>query len=344
MSTVHHQSRRKTVFTLLGVAVGLWVLLGLMGLATNGPSASHSRMGSAILADFGAARVDASRIRFTLADESYTLERSSAGWVMAETGGYPVRLDRIADLASGLETLSYDERRTNDPYKHDRLGLGDPIEGGNGVLVEVFRAENELSHAVIVGRKNEDLYVRDPGNTQSYRASGSLPPFYNRRAWLDLDIVDIEPAAIRSVRITDSRNRTLYLRRAEGSDARSFTPAPPNQNDRLISRLAASATALAITRLTPQDVKPAEDLINDPIARHISETFDGLEINLQAYREPNGFWVTLRAIEAGEGARRAEVINEKAEGWAFRISDYDFQDFTPSVTSIVEPAPLVLTP
>lgn len=339
MSSVHHQSRRKSVVTLLGVAVGLWALLGLMGLATGTASTSHSRMGSAILPDFGASRVEASRIRFTLADESYTLERSSTGWVMAETGGYPVRLDRIADLAGGLETLSYDARRTNDPYKHDRLGLGDPVEGGNGVLVEVFGTENELSHAVIVGRKNEDLYVREPGNTQSYRASGSLPPFYNRRAWLDLDIVDIDPAAIRSVRITDARDRTLYLRRAEGRDARSFSPAPPNQDDRLISRLAASSTALAITRLTPQDVKPAEDLINGPIARHISETFDGLEINLQAYREPNGFWVTLRAIEAGEGARRAEVINQKAEGWAFRISDYDFQDFTPSVTSIVEPAP-----
>ncbi|MEL6664992.1 MAG: DUF4340 domain-containing protein [Pseudomonadota bacterium] len=344
MSAVHHQSRRKTALTLLAIAVGLWVSLGLMSLATSGPGASQSRMGSAVLSDFGATRVDASRIRFTLADESYTLERSSKGWVMAETGGYPVRLDRIADLASGLETLSYDERRTDDPYKHDRLGLGDPTEGGNGVLVEVFGPENELSHAVIVGRKNEDLYVRDPGNTQSYRADGSLPPFYNRRAWLDLDIVDIDPAAIRSVRIIDSRNRTLYLRRAEGSDSRSFAPAPPNQNDRLISRLAASASALAITRLSPQDVKPAEDLINGPIARHISETFDGLEINLQAYREPNGFWVTLRAIEAGEGARRAEVINEKAEGWAFRISDYDFQDFTPSVTSIVEPAPAPSAP
>jgi hypothetical protein len=104
----------------------------------------------------------------------------------------------------------------------------------------------------------------------------------------------------------------------------------------LISRLAASTTALAVTRLNPVDVKPASDLTTDPIARHISETFDGLEIDLRAYREPFGLWVTLRAVEAGEGARRAAAINEKAEGWAFRITDYDFQDFTPDVLSIVE--------
>ncbi|MFN3213415.1 MAG: DUF4340 domain-containing protein [Henriciella sp.] len=340
MSRIHQNSRRKSVLILLVVAVGLWVLLGLTHLTTSPPSASHNRMGEPILAGFGAQRAEAQRIRFTLADESYTLERTAAGWVMAETGGYPVRRDRIAELAGGLETLSFDVRRTDDPYKHDRLGLGDPTEGGNGVLLEVFGPENALTQSVVIGRKNEDLYVRNPGETQTFRADGSLPPFYNRRAWLDLSIAEIDPAAIRSVRITDSSNRSLYLRRAEGNDARSFRPAPPNQNDRLISRLAASSTALAITRLTPQDVKPAADLINAPIARHISETFDGLEIDLQAFREPNGFWVTLRAVEAGEGARRAEAINAKAEGWAFRISDYDFQDLTPSVTSIVEPAPL----
>ncbi|MEO1305879.1 MAG: hypothetical protein AAFV37_12955, partial [Pseudomonadota bacterium] len=133
-----------------------------------------------------------------------------------------------------------------------------------------------------------------------------------------------------------SNRRDLYLRRAEGEGARSFQPAPPNQDDRLISRLAASTTALAITRLSPLDVKPEADLVTAPVARHISETFDGLEVDLRAFREPGGLWVTVRAVEAGEGARRAEVINEKAEGWAFRITDYDFQDFTPNVLSIVE--------
>ena len=91
-----------------------------------------------------------------------------------------------------------------------------------------------------------------------------------------------------------------------------------------------------MTRLSPLDVKPAADLLTQPVARHISETFDGLEIDLRAYREGDGVWVTLRAVEAGEGARRAEVINDKAEGWAFRLTDYDFQDFTPDVLSIVE--------
>ena len=336
MSQSHHVHRRRGVLVLAGLAVGLWAILGLTSLTAGSTSNLHARMGDAVLEDFSRRRTDSQRIRFTLADESYTLARSAAGWTLEETGGYPVRPDRLAELAGGLETLSFDEKRTDDPYKHDRIGLGHPEQDGNGALVEIFGPDAELMHSLIIGRKNDTLYVRDPDEAQTYRANGTLPPFYNRRAWLDLDIIEIDPSAIRSARITDTRDRSLYLRRPEGADTRSFRPAPPNQNDRLISRLAASTTALAVTRLTPVDVKPAADLTTEPVARHISETFDGLEVDLRAYREPYGLWVTLRAVEAGEGARRAEAINEKAEGWAFRITDYDFQDFTPDVSSIVE--------
>lgn len=336
MINSHHQNRRRNVTALVGLSIGLWLLLAVTGL-TNGPTGNtHSRMGAAVWDGFSQTRAESQKIRFTLADDSYTLARTAAGWTLEETGGYPVRPDRLAELAGGLETLSFDERRTNDPYKHDRIGLGNPAEGGNGALVEVFGQESELIHSLIIGRKNDTIYVRDPEQTQTYRAEGTLPPFYNRRAWLDLDIIQIDPSAIRSVRITDAEGQGLYLRRAEGNDTRSFRPAPPHQDDRLISRLAASSTALAISRLSPADVKPASDLTTQPIARHISETFDGLEVDLRAYREPYGLWVTLRAVEAGEGARRAVAINQKAEGWAFRITDYDFQDFTPAVSDIVE--------
>lgn len=336
MTQARAHTRSRRILVLLLIAVGLWLLVGLNSLTKGSDSGLHAQMGEPVLTGFSETRADAQRIRFTLADEAYTLARTASGWVLEETGGYPIRPDRLSDLASGLETLSFDEKRTDDPYKHDRIGLGDPLQGGNGALVEVFGSDGALTHSLIVGRKSDTIYVRAPDQDQTYRSAGTLPPFYNRRAWLDLDILDIEPSAIRSVRITDSSNRTLYLRRNVGGDARSFKPAPPNQDDTLISRLSASTTALAVTRLTPLDVKPMADLTTAPIAQHISETFDGLEISLFAYREPGGLWVTLRAVEAGEGARRAEVINERAEGWAFRITDYDFQDFTPDVLSIVE--------
>ena len=336
MSALKDVTRRKRILWLALIALGLWLLLALSSLTNPAPSGEHSRLDAPVLSGFDEMRSEAGRIRFTLADENYTLMRSASGWVMEDAGGYPIRPERLAELASGLETLRYDEKRTDDPYKHDLIGLGDPTEGGNGALLEVFGGEGDLEYSLIIGRKADAIYFRAPGDTQTYRAKGDLPPFYNRRAWLEFEIVSIEPAAIRSVRLTDRFGETLYLRRPTGADNRSFVPAPPNETDTLISRLSASTTALAITRLDPVDVKPASDLLTQPIARHISETFDGLEIELRAFEESDGLWVSLRAVEAGEGARRAEVINRKAEGWAFRLTDYDFQDFTLPVSEIVE--------
>ncbi len=340
MSKVRAEVRRKQVLTLAVTGVILWGLIGLSVLIAPSVDDLHPDIGKPVLAEFAEIRADAKTIRFTMADDTYTLSRTAQGWVMEESGRYPIRTDRFAALIKGLEALTFEQKRTKDPYKLDRIGLGDPTEDGNGVLVEVTGSDGEISASLLIGRKADAIYVRASDNPQTYRASGDLPPFYNRRAWLDFEIIDIDPSAIRSLRITDRRGRSLYLRRAPGSDVRSFRPAPPHQTDRLISRLGVSTTALAITRLSALDVKPAGELSTVPIARHISETFDGLEVDLRAYRETDGLWVTLRAVEAGEGARRAEAINGKTEGWAFRLSEYDFQDFTPSVTSLVARTPI----
>ena len=336
MSAVRARSRQRTLIAFAAAAGSLWGLIGVSQLVSRPHSDTHARVEAAVLPGFAETRARAAKIRFTMADDTYTLTRTANGWVMDEAGGYPVRTDRLAALATGLESLTYGEKRTRDPEKLNRIGLGDPGKGGNGVLIEVLEPDNTVSAALIVGRKDDHLYTRVPGNTQTYRLSGDLPPFYNRRAWLDFDIINIDPSAISSVRITDDAGQSLYLRRTPGADARSFRPAPPNGDDTLVDRLASSTTALAITRLSALDAKPASDLTTTPVARHISETFDGLEVDLSAYREPDGLWVTLRAVEAGEGARRAEAINDKAEGWAFRLSDYDFQDFTPRVASLVD--------
>ena len=336
MSNLRAGVRRRSILTLAGLAAALWGLIAVLGMTAPSTNGSHSAMGEPVLKGFAETRAEAQRIRFTMADDSYTLVRTAAGWVMEQSGNYPIRADRLADLASGLETLTFEQKRTHDPYKLDRIGLGDPAEGGTGVLIEVIGPDGTLTASLIAGRKAGRIYVRRPDDTQTYRAEGDLPPFYNRRAWLDFNIIEIDPTAIRSVRLTDAQGRELYLRRDAGSDARAFRPAPPNQNDRLINRLGASSAALAITRLSALDVKPASAITTPRIARHISETFDGLEIDLRAHIEPDGLWVTLRAVEAGEGARRAKAINHKAEGWAFRISDYDFQDFTPLVSELVE--------
>ncbi|WP_084420563.1 DUF4340 domain-containing protein [Henriciella litoralis] len=337
--SVRLDNRRMHVIRRLSlVAAGLWVALLLLVLFRPAQSDVSPRTGSPVLKNFSAVRADTGRIKITMADESYTLERRGEQWVMEETGGYPVRMDRLNTLAEGLETLTWGARRTSDPNRLSRLGLGDPTEGGNGVLVEVFASDGAKTAEMITGRRGDQLYARAPRENIAFQVNGELPPLYTHEAWLDLDIINIDASSISAVRMTDASGDSIYLTRPPGGSARSFTPAPPFQNDEIRSSLAVSTSALAISRFMPVDVKAESDLSGRPVARHISGTFDGLEIDLRAWREEDGYWATLRAVEAGEGARRARTINDKAQGWAFKLTEYDWREFAPDVSSLVSRA------
>lgn len=341
--TVARSRQRIRRLQIMGAIAGGLSLLALLAHMGDGDNPVVSgRTGQPVIPDFAAVRAEASEIRVTLADESYTLVNGEDGWKLGSTDGYHIRPDRLASLATGLENLTWGEGRTRDPDKFNRVGLGDPREGGTGALIEIVDDQGNIAASLITGRKGERIYGRRPGEDQAFQMNGELPPLYNHDAWLDFDILEINPDAVSAVRIYDSTGESIYLHRQVGTSERSFVPGPPFQDFRLVSRIAASTPALALTRFAPIGVKPASELETRPVGRHITQTHDGLEVDLSAYREPDGYFVTLRAIEAGEGAHRGSTINEKAEGWAFELSEYDWSEFTPRVSSIVRP-PEVIT-
>ena len=335
MSAVQDTSRRRLVRRLGLVAGALLILALSLSFMDGRNEARDPRLGTPVMPGVNAALDGIDAVRVTTSDTIYTLTRSPRGWVLQEAGGYPVRISRMASLAAGLETLTWEAARTSDPAKFNRIGLGDPRQGGTGALIETLNAEGAVISSLITGRKTDRIYARRPDDDVTFRVAGDLPPFYRSDAWLDLEIVEMPGEVIRAVRLVRTGGESLYLQRVVGGGPRAFRPAPPNQNDRLASRLAASGPALALTRLAPIDVKPLSALSTQPIAQHYTMTHDGLEVAVTAYREPDGFYITLHAVEAGEGARRAETINEKADGWAFRLNEYDWNDFTPEIRDIV---------
>lgn len=337
MKQTRARKRKTTLIGLSALAAALFALSAL-NLSSDANYNSSPRTGHFVFPRLNQTIETAKIIRVRLGDSAYTLKRAQAGsndWVMIESGNYPVRPDRLSALAEGLIGLEWGAKRTTDPTKLKLLGLGDPANGGNGAYLEVVSQDDSILSALITGRREDRLYARRPDETNAFRVIGNLPPLYTREAWLDLNIVDMAPDVIGAVRITDVRGDSLYLTRAPGTGSRAFRPAPPFESDQLISRLATSGPALALSRLAPIDVKPSAALETARIARHITSTHDGLEVDISAYREPDGFYITLRAVEAGEGARRAETINMKAEGWAFRLTEFDWNELTPPVSSIV---------
>lgn len=337
MSQLRDKQRTRRTLILAAMAAVMCVVALVSQMGGGAPVLVSERTGSAVFPNFAALRDEASGIRITLADESYTLVATGDGWRLGSPSGYPVRQDRLAELSSGLESLVWDTPRTDDEGKLNQIGLGDPRESGTGALLEILGQDGEPSAGLITGRKGEAIYARRPDEQQAFRVTGNLPPLYSSEAWLDLGFLDIHEDAVSAVRLTDSEGQSLFLQREVGSSDRAFRPAPPFQNYRLTSRLAVTGPALAMTRFLPIGVKPAASLQTQPVARHITQTHDGLEVDVHAYQEADGLFITLRAVEAGEGATRAEAINARAGGWAFELTAQDWADYTPLVSSIVKP-------
>lgn len=337
MSTLRDRQRTRRTLVMAGLAGALSLLAIAAHLGGGAPVRTSERTGEPVFPDFSAQRAEASGIRITLADETYMLVAASDGWRLGSREGYPVRQDQLTQLAVGLESLVWDTPRTDDPEKLGRIGLGDPRESGTGALLEVIGPDGRAGAALITGRKGEYIYARRPDETLAFRVTGNLPPLYSSEAWLDLGFLEIHEDAVSAVRLADSSGESLFLQREVGSSDRAFRPAPPYQNYRLTSRLAVTGPALALTRFLPIGVKPASALRTKALARHITQTHDGLEVDVRAYREADGFFITMRAIEAGEGATRGAAINERAAGWAFELTATDWADYTPLVATIVRP-------
>ncbi len=340
MSTVQMMRRKTVVRNLALIAGGLAALLIILSLLRTPEQPVHERTGKLVFSDVLSRIGDTPTLKVTTADTVYSLKEYTTGWGLVESGGFPVRPDQMDVLANALRSLSWGDVKTRDPGKFDRLGLGDPLEDGAGALVEVLDSNGAVAASLISGRKDGQIYGRLPEDDDlSFQLEGELPPLYTRQGWLDLGFLQIPQEVIKSVRLIRPDRESLYLSRPAGGGPRSFRPAPPNQNDRLISRIAATGPGLAITRFFPTDVKPASELQTKWVARHITVTHDALEIDIRAYAEPDGFFVTLSAVEAGNGANRAESINQRSEGWAFQLSEYDWTDFAPEITTIVRRGP-----
>ncbi|MEM8633766.1 MAG: DUF4340 domain-containing protein [Pseudomonadota bacterium] len=337
MTQERETRRRHMVYGLSGLAAVL-ALGNLAGRPNDSGYLLTEREGQLVFPRLARRAAAADTVRITIPDQIYTMVRDETfddRWLMAESGGYPVRADMMAALTRGLTSMEWGLTRTSDADKLDRIGLGNPETGGTGARIDILSERDSPLASLITGRKGDRLYARFSDENKSFRVTGDLPPLYRPQTWLDLDIIDMQEDAIGAVRITDRRGRGVFVTRPPGSSERAFRLAPPYQNDTLVSRNAIIGPALALSRLTPVDVRPAEDLETRSVGQHITTTHDGLEIAVAAYAEADGYFVTLRAIVAGEGAARAQTINARSEGWAFELDEIDWREFTPSVRSII---------
>lgn len=334
-------ARRLKLAAAAGAVAAMLFAAGLVSITLDARSASIPAVSGPVLEGWSARAPRAARIDITAADAQFQLARTEAGWVMPSRGNFPVSPERIAALDAALAELRFERAMTRDSEKFDRLGLGDPLAGGQGVRVSVLDANNTVLADLIAGaaqRDGDGVYVRPTGSVRAFAASGTLPPLADPGVWLGLNFWDFEPSAVARARIEPERGEAYFVQRA-GIAQRNYELMAPDDYG-LITGGAANGVARAGARLRFRDVRPAQELDGAFVARHSGATFSGLAYRFDFIAQGEARWAVI-SVEAlaDDAEERAERLRGLTEGWAFLVSEDAYERLTRPLDQLAEPRP-----
>lgn len=256
-----------------------------------------------------------------------SLDFASIGgiWTVVERDNYPAAQHRVERLLRGLADLVLVAPKTRRPALFGRLGLDDR-QGARSTLANVQDRTGKTVAALIIGRARfdplgggDEVYVRRPGDDQSWLARGALPLPARPVDWLDRRILDIPASRIASVALTGADGAVLRLRRS-GPEV-PFAPVDAPAGARVRNAAALTAPARALAGLDLDAVRPAVDLPvpDGGVATATVAMFDGLTIALRLFAASGHDWLTVAASGRGAAAAEAAALDARLGRWVYAV-------------------------
>ncbi len=297
--------------------------------------------GEPVLPDLEAKAAQVGAVEVLRGNSTMQLERTPDGWVLASNDGYPARTELVRALVASLAALTLDERMTAKPERHAELGLAWPDEAGDSRLVRFLSAEPGAGPVaeIVIGEERfspDSVFVRSPGEAQTWRARGRIQVPFEATAWLDRTLLSLPTDETQSVQfdgITVSRPAAT-----EGAEPAWRTPWDSTVADEEKERWSEAQVEAARTtlptfleRLEFEGVRRARaDAAKEPAWTASFRTM-GATVTLRGHREGEETWFTLDALPVpGASARPAEregdpfvpdweAFNARHSGWEYRL-------------------------
>jgi hypothetical protein len=267
-------------------------------------------------------------------------------WVIPQKSDYPASgstVDNMRDILAGMTTI---EPKTASPELYHAIGVDDPKDGDGLDVSAVDDHGHEIVHLIVgrtqnIGDENGavGLFVRKPGEAQSWlvRASSEIPS--TPENWLDKKVIDIEQSRIQSTTIAHPDGTSYEVRRQAKADLH-FTLSSMPAGRELANPNAPDGPALALVGFAFEDVKPAKDVDFNNSIRLTSRTFDGLVVTADVAKVGAQYWVQLDAANQSNTpsvAKEARAIDARTAGWAYKLADYKGAQFTTPLESLFKP-------
>ena len=271
----------------------------------------------------------ATKIEITNQGKTTTIERKGTPgnerWGLVDRGGYPIQDTKLRGMLTGLTELRLVEQRTTDPEQFGRLGLQDPdAKDSKSNLLRVLDASGQPMVSVIVGHRRvrtqakvaEQVYVRRPGENQTWLAEGTLQVDADPQLWLDRDVLNIAHTKIERVAVTRGE-QVLEMVGKDGKLSVTKPADPPALEEYRVEDV-----ARALESLTFQDVQPDSAPTGEALGQGAFTTTDGLTITATVLKGEKDIWARFAVTGDEKAKAEAERLQARLAGWTFQLGSW----------------------
>lgn len=254
--------------------------------------------------------VDVKRIRITVPEGAFNINRRDTGWQMYERSDYPVSNEKINEFAAQIAKLEKGEIAAQSPQQFDELGVGEPMEFGFGTIIELFDAQDQLINATHIGRNDNNLFVRKLGDQEIYNVIGALSPIENISDWLDYKVFKFKVDDIISNSIHITGFKEFEIKR----NSANIFEIDGKSNDKI------NYAAMAILNSKMIDVTKASRITNSPVLKEKIILKNGEEIEVFVANQFTKHWLLIKS-------KNNDLVDAKTNDWAYAIDDNSFNIF-----------------
>jgi hypothetical protein len=330
---------------LLASATAVLVAIAIVVLATGDRGVSRAARGQPAFPVLAAKLGEVASVTVSRNGTTMTLIRDGDSWLVAEKGNYPANAAKISQIVRAMADLNLVEPKTQNADLYPRLDVEDPEHGKSALVAVKDKSGGDLAQAIVgkrrydrLGAGNDGVYLRKPGEAQTWLARGTPDPTGDPSSWLERQIVDISEKKIAKVALTQPDGSKLVISRLAPEAKFAVEDAPPDTKFK--SETTTSGPAGALETLDLDDVKPAGELPvpDKDVVTASFTTFDGLTIDLRLVERDKSDWVAISATGSGSAEAEAKKIEDKASHWTYAIPAYKANLLKTKLADLIEPA------
>jgi hypothetical protein len=248
-----------------------------------------------------------------------------------------VQPSKLRGMLTSLTELRLVEPRTTDPAQFGRLGLQDPTaKAADSNLLRVLDASGKPIVTLIVGHRRvrtqgnvpEQVYVRRPGDNQTWLAEGSLQVDADPQLWLERDIVNIDHTRIAPVDVERGEQKLEFAREGQKLVLKEPADHPPLDDYKV------DDVDRALELLTFQDVQTDKEPVGDQIGRSVYTTSDGMAVTATVFKGDKDIWARFAVTGKDKSKNEADKLNAHLAGWTYQLGSWKEKALVPSLDDL----------